>query len=79
MYIVTCDEEDMGCNGGEAESAWRFISESGLPTNSCQPYTIPTCPPEVTVLKHIGGFLTIAIATTLLKLCPHTSLCSKAM
>jgi len=46
QYLVTCDQQDFGCQGGEAQTAWGFIQNSGLPTNSCQPYTIPTCPPE---------------------------------
>eukprot|EP01104_Vermistella_antarctica_P015552 TRINITY_DN512_c4_g1_i1.p1 TRINITY_DN512_c4_g1~~TRINITY_DN512_c4_g1_i1.p1 ORF type:complete len:335 (+),score=97.69 TRINITY_DN512_c4_g1_i1:50-1006(+) len=44
-YIVSCDNGDDGCQGGDAYSAWDFIKEEGLPTNSCQPYDIPTCPP----------------------------------
>lgn len=46
QYMVTCDNGDNGCEGGDAMSAWSFIQESGLPTNSCQPYNIPTCPPS---------------------------------
>jgi len=45
QYVVTCDDSADGCQGGEASLAWEFIRSSGLPTNTCQPYTIPTCPP----------------------------------
>lgn len=44
-YMVTCDQNDNGCEGGSLGSAWSFIENSGLPLESCQPYTIPTCPP----------------------------------
>lgn len=45
QYMVACDNAADGCQGGEASLAWEFIRSSGLPTNTCQPYTIPTCPP----------------------------------
>lgn len=44
--MVTCDQSDSGCEGGEGMSAFQFIQGSGLPTESCQPYNIPTCPPS---------------------------------
>jgi len=34
-----------GCEGGDPDSAWDFIAESGIVTATCYPYTIPTCPP----------------------------------
>jgi len=44
-FLVSCDQNDNGCEGGMPMSAWEFIRDSGLPTEACQPYTIPTCPP----------------------------------
>jgi len=35
-----------GCEGGDPDSAWDFVSESGLVTDACYPYLIPTCPPS---------------------------------
>jgi len=34
-----------GCEGGDPDSAWDFIAESGIVTATCYPYDIPTCPP----------------------------------
>jgi cathepsin B len=42
--IVSCDQMDDGCEGGEAESCMSFIQNSGVVTDSCYPYTVPTCP-----------------------------------
>jgi len=46
MDMVTCDQNDNGCEGGDAESAYDYAKNSGLVTNECSPYTIPTCPPQ---------------------------------
>jgi len=46
FYMVTCDENDSGCEGGSLSTAWSFIQNQGLPLESCMPYTIPTCPPS---------------------------------
>jgi len=35
-----------GCEGGDPDSAWDYVAETGLVTGECYPYTIPTCPPE---------------------------------
>jgi len=43
---VTCDDNDDGCEGGEPESAWDYAQSAGLVTSACEPYTIPTCPPQ---------------------------------
>jgi len=42
---TSCNEMCGGCEGGDPNSAWEFVAESGLVTNSCYPYSIPTCPP----------------------------------
>jgi len=46
MDLVTCDQNDDGCDGGDADSAMDYVQESGLVTATCDPYTIPTCPPK---------------------------------
>jgi len=44
--MVTCDQNDDGCEGGDAYSAQSYAQTSGLVTDLCSPYTIPTCPPQ---------------------------------
>ena len=46
MDLVTCDQNDMGCEGGDPYSAQLWVQQNGVVSNSCSPYTIPTCPPE---------------------------------
>jgi len=43
--MVSCDPNDGGCNGGDAASAWRYALRTGLVSEECYPYSIPTCPP----------------------------------
>ncbi|EAL65448.1 peptidase C1A family protein [Dictyostelium discoideum AX4] len=45
MDMVTCDETDNGCEGGDAFSAWNWLRKQGAVSEECLPYTIPTCPP----------------------------------
>jgi len=42
--MVSCGPCD-GCDGGDADSAWEYVAETGLVTGTCYPYDIPTCPP----------------------------------
>jgi len=42
---VSCGPCD-GCEGGDADSAWGYVQQSGLVTGTCYPYNIPTCPPS---------------------------------
>jgi len=42
---VSCGPDD-GCEGGDPGDAWDYVQQSGLVTNACYPYTIPTCPPS---------------------------------
>jgi len=44
MDMVACGP-DSGCEGGDAGDAWNYAQNTGLVTNPCSPYTIPTCPP----------------------------------
>ncbi|KAF2069687.1 hypothetical protein CYY_008995 [Polysphondylium violaceum] len=43
--LVTCDQSDNGCEGGDDVSAYNFIKKKGIVSAACSPYTIPTCPP----------------------------------
>jgi len=44
---VSCDTNDMGCQGGDLGSLWQYAQTSGIVEESCAPYndSIPTCPP----------------------------------
>jgi cathepsin B len=51
LDLVTCDQMDGGCQGGDPGSAWQY-AQQGLTTEKCFPYLtaeggpIPTCPPS---------------------------------
>jgi len=45
MDIVTCDETNDGCEGGDPISAWTYCKNTGVVEAWCSPYTIPTCLP----------------------------------
>jgi len=51
LDLVSCDDEDAGCQGGDPFSAWQYAQDSGLVTESCSPYLqseggpVPTCAP----------------------------------
>jgi len=48
--MVSCDTEDMGCNGGMLDKAWTYLEKSGIVADTCFPYvsgdgkTVPHCP-----------------------------------
>jgi cathepsin B len=47
--MVSCDTGDMRCRGGRLATAWKYIVNKGLATDSCIPYTAhnntaPACP-----------------------------------
>jgi len=47
--ILECDTKDMGCNGGELEYVWNYLTTTGTTTDDCNPYTsgkgrVPQCP-----------------------------------
>jgi len=44
--LVSCDNNDDGCQGGDPDSAFDYVQTSGLVTGTCYPYGIPTCPPQ---------------------------------
>lgn len=37
--LVACDSSDNGCGGGTLPSAWNFLKETGVVSDSCEPYT----------------------------------------
>jgi len=46
--MVSCDGGDMGCSGGRLSSAWNYIKNTGIVSDSCFPYSAgsghaPTC------------------------------------
>jgi len=36
--MVSCDKTDYGCNGGYLQNAWKFLENTGVTTEKCQPY-----------------------------------------
>jgi cathepsin B len=47
--MVSCDTKDMGCQGGSLPNAWSYLTNTGLVTDTCMPYsagsgTVPSCP-----------------------------------
>jgi len=50
LDLVTCDQTDSGCEGGDPGNAWSY-AQNGLALETCLPYLtadggpIPTCPP----------------------------------
>jgi len=50
LDLVTCDQSDGGCDGGDPSSAWQYAT-GGLATEQCMPYLtadggpVPTCEP----------------------------------
>lgn len=46
--LVACDNIDHGCNGGYLAMAWRYLTNTGIVTDSCFPYSsgdgsVPHC------------------------------------
>jgi len=46
--MVSCDKSDMGCQGGALPNAWKYLTNTGIVTDKCFPYTAgggtaPTC------------------------------------
>lgn len=41
-YILECDHVDQGCQGGELNTVWDFLTNTGTVSDSCQPYTSGT-------------------------------------
>jgi cathepsin B len=46
--LVSCDENDFGCNGGSMVNAWYYLLNTGIVTDTCYPYesgsgSVPAC------------------------------------
>lgn len=37
--LVSCDQRDHGCNGGNLPLAWQYLTSTGIVTEECMPYT----------------------------------------
>lgn len=37
--MLDCDTNDQGCNGGYLDDAWEFLMKTGIPSETCVPYT----------------------------------------
>jgi len=37
--MVSCDHGDMGCQGGRLDQAWKYLTQTGIVTDSCMPYS----------------------------------------
>jgi len=47
--MVSCDKKDAGCQGGSLPNAWSYLTNTGIVTDTCMPYsagggTVPSCP-----------------------------------
>ena len=38
-YVLDCDTNDQGCTGGYLDDAWEFLMKTGMPSETCVPYT----------------------------------------
>jgi len=70
--LVSCDNGDMGCNGGRLGSEWSYMESTGIVTDECMPYTsgdgqVASCPSackdgspfkkyKAKSYSHVGGF-----------------------
>jgi len=37
--MVECDSLNMGCNGGNLGTAWKYLTNTGIVSDKCLPYT----------------------------------------
>jgi cathepsin B len=37
--LVSCDRNDLGCNGGYLDRSWNYLVNTGVVSDSCYPYT----------------------------------------
>ena len=47
--MISCDNNDFGCNGGYLSNAWTYLAQTGAVIDQCFPYvsgtsTTPSCP-----------------------------------
>jgi cathepsin B len=43
QLLVSCDDTNGGCDGGELITAWDFLVKDGTVTSACYPYAMGTC------------------------------------
>ena len=70
QYVVSCDTQDFGCNGGYLDLVWVFLCGTGTALDSCVPYTsgsgvAPACPTTCTG----GGAITLTKAVSYANVC----------
>lgn len=53
--MVSCDKGDMGCQGGILASAWSYLSDTGIVSDTCFPYTAGTGTPSACETKCVDG------------------------
>jgi cathepsin B len=52
QYMVSCDGNDHGCQGGMLDSAWEYFEKTGVVADECFPYVsgdgknVPQCPAD---------------------------------
>lgn len=39
QFMIDCSDENAGCQGGHLDDAWEFLQSSGIPQESCSPYS----------------------------------------
>merc|ERR1712087_640875 len=37
--LVSCDKRNHGCGGGFFRAAWQYLTDTGIVTDACMPYT----------------------------------------
>jgi cathepsin B len=37
--MVSCDKQDLGCNGGYLDRSWNYLKNNGIVSDECYPYT----------------------------------------
>jgi cathepsin B len=59
--LVSCDKNDLGCNGGYLDRSWNYLMNTGIVTDECYPYTSGT---GVTGTCKVNGGLCVDGKTT---------------
>jgi hypothetical protein len=67
QQIVSCDKSDLGCNGGNTETAYEYVESNGLEAESSYPYRSGTTEKSGTceykgskAVVSIGGYSTVS-------------------
>jgi cathepsin B len=53
--MVSCDQTDMGCQGGMLSNAWNYLKDTGIVTDKCFPYTAGSGSPATCETKCVDG------------------------